>query len=291
MTKKILYTPLEVNSLIEQDAVLLIDIRDSEAYTESHIPGAVNVPEVFTFLSTSTPEGLAELQAVFGESFSRTGVNNARKIIFYEDSLDSRYGASCRGYWLAGYLGHQDCGILDGGFFAWQKFELREETTVNQPTPSSFTAQPDSKLMATRYEVVKMIDDPSVILLDNRDAAEWLGQSSSPYGVDFAPRRGRIPGAKWIEWYSFMDRKPIPAFKPVEEIIALCASQNIYPDTNIIIYCFKGSRAAHTYVALKLAGFQKLRVYFASWNEWARDPLLPVECGEAQNPIPCGNGE
>ncbi|MBA3004521.1 MAG: sulfurtransferase, partial [Desulfurivibrio sp.] len=42
------------------------------------------------------------------------------------------------------------------------------------------------------------------------------------------------------------------------------------------------SRAANTYVALKLAGFTRLRVYFASWNEWARDPNLPIESGEPQ---------
>ncbi|HIJ78355.1 MAG: sulfurtransferase [Desulfobulbaceae bacterium] len=291
MTKKILYPPQEVNSLIAQHAVLLIDIRDNESYAEAHIPGAVNVPEVFTFLSTSSPAGLAELQATFSHSFARAGVTSDRRVIFYEDSLDSRYGASCRGYWLAGYLGHRDCGILDGGFFAWQNLGLREETTPATPAPSNFSAQPDAQLMATRDDVLAAIGDPSVILLDNRDAAEWLGKSSSPYGVDFAPRRGRIPGARWIEWYSFMDRKPIPAFRPVEEIRALCATHHIYPESDIIIYCFKGSRAAHTYVALKLAGFKKLRVYFASWNEWARDPRLPVECGEAQNPVPCDNGD
>lgn len=84
-----------------------------------------------------------------------------------------------------------------------------------------------------------------------------------------------------------MDRAPIPAFRPPEEIRALCASQGILPESNVIIYCFKGSRAAHTYVALSLAGFEKLRVYFASWNEWSRDPNLPIECGEPSSPTSC----
>lgn len=41
--------------------------------------------------------------------------------------------------------------------------------------------------------------DPTIKLLDNRDKDEWLGESSSPYGKDFAPRKGRIPGAVWLE--------------------------------------------------------------------------------------------
>ena len=132
--------------------------------------------------------------------------------------------------------------------------------------------------MATKEDVLEAIHDSSIILLDNRDREEWLGKSSSPYGPDFAPRKGRIPGARWIEWYEFMERPlALPAFKNKEAIQGLCASQGIKPDDDIIIYCFKGSRAANTYIALKESGFQKVRVYFASWNEWSRDLDLPID--------------
>lgn len=210
MTEKILYSLPETKALLEEGSVLLVDIRDQDTFAGGHIPTAVNLPEIFSFLSESSPEGLAE--------------------------------------------------------------------TV--PVPSYFAPRPDDALMATREDVRMAMADPAIILLDNRDANEWLGHTSSPYGFDFAPRRGRIPGARWIEWYSFMNRAAIPAFRPVHEIRALCASQQIYPDSDIIIFCFKGSRAANTCVALKLAGFTRLRVYFASWNEWARDMSLPIESGE-----------
>jgi len=282
MTGKILYTLQEAQALLAEGSVLLVDIRDQDTFAQGHIPGAVNLPEIFSFLSESSPAGLAALQNAFGASFSRVGVTHERKVIFYEDSFDTRYGASCRGYWLARYLGHRDCGILDGGFWAWQQYGLPEETVEAPPTPSRFIPQPNHALMATREDVLKALGDPRIILLDNRDADEWLGQTSSPYGFDFAPRRGRIPGARWIEWYSFMNRTAIPAFRPVQEIRALCAGRQIYPESEIIIFCFKGSRAANTYVALKLAGFTRLRVYFASWNEWSRDPSLPIESGEPQ---------
>ncbi len=32
--------------------------------------------------------------------------------------------------------------------------------------------------------------------LDVRDVDEWIADSSSPYGKDFCPRKGRIPGAR-----------------------------------------------------------------------------------------------
>jgi hypothetical protein len=50
--------------------------------------------------------------------------------------------------------------------------------------------------------------DDNIVKLDVRDIDEWIAESSSPYGKDFCPRKGRIPGAKWIEWYRMM--KPTP---------------------------------------------------------------------------------
>lgn len=111
-----------------------------------------------------------------------------------------------------------------------------------------------------------------------------MGESSSPYSIDFAPRKGRIPGAVWIEWYEFMKRPgAFSTFKSNDEIRALFSAHEICPEDNIIIYCFKGARASNTYIALKQAGFEKLRIYFGSWNEWSRIPSLPIEEGSPGN--------
>ncbi|MDG9977330.1 sulfurtransferase [Ectopseudomonas oleovorans] len=74
-------------------------------------------------------------------------------------------------------------------------------------------------------------------------------------------------------------RKPVAAFKSASQVRALAAERGLTPDDEIIIYCFKGARAANTYVAMKLAGFDKLRIYLGSWNEWSRDERLPIETG------------
>jgi len=280
MKEKILYTPNEVHELISKGAAVLFDIRDAEDYKAGHLPGAVNVPDIFYYLSETTPAGLDALHEKFQEIFSKAGLSSDKTAIVYEDCLDTRYGGSCRGYWLLSYLGHPNSGILDGGLKAWVDENLPVESGYVIFEPAEFSLNPQSHLMVTKDEMVKAIQTPGIVLLDNRDKVEWIGESSSPYGVDFAPRKGRIPGAKWIEWYDFMERKlAIPAFKSAQEIQSICAAQGIYPDDDIIIYCFKGARASNTYVALKEAGFKKLKIYFGSWNEWSRDPKLPIEEG------------
>ena len=124
------------------------------------------------------------------------------------------------------------------------------------------------------------VKDPRVIKLDVRDVDEWIGDSSSPYGKDFCPRKGRIPGAVWLEWYRMMKPTPAgPMFKSPAEILADCATVGIRPDTPVVIYCFKGARASNTFVALEEAGINNVAIYFGSWNEWSRDPSLPIEGG------------
>jgi thiosulfate/3-mercaptopyruvate sulfurtransferase len=278
MKSKILYTADEAQSQLQNGDVLLIDVRDSEDFEKGHIPGAVNIPEIFTTLSMTDADGLAEMQNILVPVFRRAGIRHDQAVIVYEDSLNTRYGGSCRGYFQLSLFGHENVGILDGGLSQWVRDGKPISRETVDPTPSAFQAQLNDSFLATLEDMIEAVDDPAVKLLDNRDAEEWRGISSSPYGRDFAPRKGRIPGARWVEWYEFMEtREGISHFKSPQEIRALCAQVGLDVDDDIIIYCFKGARAANTYIALKLAGFKHLRNYYGSWNEWSRHADLPID--------------
>lgn len=280
MSNKVLFRPDEAASLMQAGKAVLIDIRDTESYQAGHIVGAVNVPDVFSYLAQTSPEGLQALQAQFAELFGNAGLDGEKVAIVYEDALNTRYGGSCRGFWLLQYLGYPKVGILDGGLRAWKAFGGTVDNATVTPAVASFPILPQAELLVTTEQMLAALADPTIKLLDNRDKDEWLGESSSPYGKDFAPRKGRIPGAVWLEWYELMDtQKPVAAFKSSKQVRALAAERGLTPDDEIIIYCFKGARAANSYVAMKLAGFDKLRIYLGSWNEWSRDERLPIETG------------
>jgi thiosulfate/3-mercaptopyruvate sulfurtransferase len=51
----------------------------------------------------------------------------------------------------------------------------------------------------------------------------------------------------------------------------------ITADKEVISYCQGGYRAAHSYVALRLIGFPKIRNYIGSWKEWGDRTELPIE--------------
>lgn len=193
MADKILYSPEEVQNLISKSNTVVVDIREEDDYKKSHIPGAVSIPDIFFFLAETTDEGLKEFQEKFQALFSAAGITSDKKVIIYEDAFDKRYGASCRGYWFLTYLGHPDTGILDGGFSAWNEAGFAVDDKIPTPEPSKFELNIHDDIIATKDEVLASLSNPNVKLLDNRDREEWTGKSSSPYGVDFAPRKGRLP--------------------------------------------------------------------------------------------------
>jgi thiosulfate/3-mercaptopyruvate sulfurtransferase len=278
---KPLVTPAELNVLIDKgEDLVIIDTRSPEKYAAGHLPGAVNLHEIFTFLATSTPDGMAQLQQTFTDLFAAAGVGGGETVVIYEDAMDTGYGQSCRGWFLLKYLGHPQVHILHGGLAAWKAAGQELTDEVPAVTPREFTPEVDASLMLTWQDMLASLEHEEIVKLDVRDREEWIGESSSPYGKDFAPRKGRIPGAVWIEWYRLMrSDSDIPMFLEPEEILKTCAEAGIDKDSEVFLYCFKGARAANTMVALNEVGINKVRLYFGSWNEWSRDPALPIDEG------------
>jgi thiosulfate/3-mercaptopyruvate sulfurtransferase len=197
--------------------------------------------------------------------------------VFYEDALNSGYGQSCRGYYLLTWLGYPKVKVLNGGYSGLEG----RRPAPSAPTPCRAGARhlpdaPTADVMLTKEQVLAALGTRRAAgrarhrRVDRRELA--------PYGKDFAPRKGRLPGAKWIEWYRFMKPSAMgPQIKSPLEVQAECATAGIAPTDTVYLYCFKGARASNTFLALKQAGFTDVRMYFGSWNEWSRDPALPIE--------------
>lgn len=281
MSDNILISPAQLLKMTESLPTVIIDTRAPDAYAAGHIPGAVNLHDIFTYLATSSKQGLEALRSRFAEAFGAAGLSGDEVAVIYEDSMNTGFGQSCRGYFLLQFLGYTKAAVLHGGYRAWVAEGLPVSTDTPHPVAQAFPVNEQAAdIMLTVDDMLAALERDDIVKLDVRDVDEWIGTSSSPYGVDFCPRKGRIPGAVWLEWYRMM--KPgeaAPVFKTRAELQAECATVGIDAGSTVYLYCFKGARASNTYVALKEAGVHDVRMYFGSWNEWSRDPQLPIESG------------
>lgn len=279
MSDSLLINAVQLAEIAKNEECVIIDTRSPESFAVGHIPKAVNIHDIFTFLASSTPEGVEELKSKFADIFGAAGLSGSETAILYEDSLDTGFGQSCRGYFLLNYLGYEKIKILQGGYQSWLAEALPVSKEPVSPEPKVFPLKDTGNDFIVSKDDVLAALESDITLLDVRDVDEWIADSSSPYGKDFSPRKGRLPGAVWIEWYRMMKPGAVPMFKSPEEILAECKTVGINPKTPVYLYCFKGARASNTYVALKSAGIENVKMYFGSWNEWSQDPSLPIEEG------------
>ncbi len=270
----------EFRQLTKEKPVFIIDTRDTADYEECHIPNAIHVIDIFLYLCTRGNGGFPAMVNHFSHLFGKIGLKPTDTVVVYEDAMDNGYGRSCRGWTILKYLGVSDVHVLHGGLRAWLKAGYAVTQEVPEVSKTAFSPQLHSDILIPAEEMVNAISNPDIQIVDCRDYAEWIGANSSPYGYDYCPRKGRIPNAKWVEWYRMMKIKDgIPWFKSPDEILEVCSNAGITPEKPVYLYCFKGARTSNTYIALKLAGFPSVKNYFGSWNEWSRDFSLPIEEG------------
>ncbi|PWH12906.1 MAG: sulfurtransferase [Anaerolineae bacterium] len=270
----------ELKALQNTQPLVVLDTRDPDDYEETHLPNAIHLYDIFTYLCTRGNGGLPAMVAHFTRILSKIGLKPTDTVVVYEDAMDNGYGRSCRGWTILKYLGVEKVYVLHGGLRAWLKAGYPTTQEVPETESVPFTPILGADHIITAEEVVAAIDNPDIQIVDCRDYAEWIGANSSPYGYDYCPRKGRIPNAKWLEWYRMMKiRDGIPWFKSPQEILEVCDSAGITPEKPVYLYCFKGARTSNMYIALKLAGFPVVKNYFGSWNEWSRDFSLPIEEG------------
>jgi thiosulfate/3-mercaptopyruvate sulfurtransferase len=69
----------------------------------------------------------------------------------------------------------------------------------------------------------------------------------------------------------------LQSFKPADELTILFDSYGLDPEAEIITYCQAGGRAAHELFVLYLMGYDDLRLYLGSMEDWSRQPTRPLQ--------------
>ncbi len=262
--------PAALEAVLGTDGLLVVDVNDPQRYAQGHVPGAVNFTYAALIGAQPPVMGLIAPEEQLGAALSAIGLTPDLHVAAYDGEGNGR---ASRLLWTLDALGHTRLSLLDGGSGAWTEEGHPVETDPPPPpTPSKYRAHlSNPAVIASKGYILEHLDDPDVIVLDVRSAAEYAGEDVR------AARGGHIPGAVNMDWTLAMDRGRNLRFLPPAELAALLAERGVTRDKEVIAHCQTHHRSAHTCWVLKSLGFPRVRGYDGSWSDWGNDPDTPIE--------------
>jgi len=257
-----------------QGFVTVLDVRyqtggpaGADEFARGHIPGASYVDVDSELAAAPGAGGRHPLPDPhhFVTAMRRHGVHLDRPVVVYDD-----WGgrAAARAWWLLRDYGHADVRLLDGGWSAWQAAGGAVEAGPSAlPQPGDFDGKPGA------MPVVDAVDaSAAAVLIDSRAPERFRGEVEP---ID--PVAGHIPGAVNVPTTRNLDNHG--HFRDRHELAQVYAAVGATPEVEVAAYCGSGVTAAHTVLAMEVAGL-RAALYAGSWSHWITDPDRRVETGQ-----------
>jgi thiosulfate/3-mercaptopyruvate sulfurtransferase len=267
-----------------------VSLDDREGYLAGHIPGAVFVGMMGELSDPRhpVPDMLAP-PAQFAEAMGRVGIGDDTLVVAY-DNMGFPLG-SARLWWALSYYGHDRVRVLDGGLRKWVAEGRPLSTELPRPQPARFTPRVRPEWKASKEDVLAALGDPGKVIVDCLTSELYRGGGGERHL--WGQRPGHVPGAVNVPYLANVDpalatvtaaqRERLLAsglsfsLAPQEALANLYRDAGVTPDREVITYCGRGYAAACGLLALKLLGYERVRLYDGSWAEWSADPDLPAE--------------
>jgi thiosulfate/3-mercaptopyruvate sulfurtransferase len=231
-----------LRSLVRKKAVRVVDVRKTDDYQKGHIPTAVSLP-LARVLENDAPE---KIVAIMDE----LGISDSMPVVIYDDT----FGAlAARVAWTFQYVGHTNTALLEMTFRQWEELGLETETQARTYPKAEHSLNINKNIYADASYVESAKSQQGKLLVDSRERLNFLTE--------------HIPGAKNIPYTMVGSNGSI--LRKAEDLKRFIENRGITSDSEIITYCGSvGTLSGLTYYALKLAGFQNVKLYPKSFKEW-----------------------
>jgi len=262
----------ELNQMIKEkkEKLKIIDVRNSTKYLLGHLPGSVNMWGNDFSNPEGWVEGLIAKPGAFAAAAQEKGINNNSKVVVYDDN-NNLWAA--RLWWIFKVYDHQNIKILEGGYDAWKNNDYKTKILPYKNKKGNFiVSDVNNDWIVNSDTIAENLNNKDFVILDTRSEAEFIGKETN----SAAPRKGKIPNSVHIEWTKTIDDDY--SFKSAAKIAEIHEAKGITKEKEVIaLVSHTGVRAAHTFFALKLLGYENLKLYDESWVGWSNRSDLPIE--------------
>lgn len=264
----------DLMQLVHVDELRWIDCRSDlkdpayghAAYLASHVPGAVRLDLAEDLSGPTGPHGGRHplpSKEEWLETVQKCGIHPEDFIVIYDDD----FTFAPRAWWLFKWIGHERVVVLEGGFSAYQQFDLPLTEAVPSYPSTDYRPDYQDQMIATVSDV-SSVRETGVVLVDSRDADRYAGKNET---ID--PLPGHIPGAVNCPFKDAIS--PDGRLKDAEDLKEMY--DGILDADSPILYCGSGVTACVNILALHSLGKTDVRLYPGSYSDWITYPEHPVE--------------
>lgn len=231
-----------LRTLVRKKTVRVVDVRRAEDYNAGHIPTAVSLP-LARLLENDTPERVVQI-------LQELGVTERMPVVVYDDT----FGAlAARVAWTFQYVGHSNTALLEMTFKQWKELGLESEAKANTFKPTKHALNLNKEMYADAPYVEAAQSQQGKLLVDSRERLNFLTE--------------HIPTARNIPYTMLGANGSI--LRKADELKRMIENRGIPQDSEIITYCGSvGTLSGLAYYALKLAGYNNVKLYPKSFKEW-----------------------
>lgn len=238
----------------------IVALTPKQDYDKGHIAGAVQLdwPDI-ELTDSSTDTALQKWQQQVEQKLGSLELSAANHVVAY----DGGTLFAARLWWVLAYLGHSQQQVLNGGLPAWENDGGQVITSSATVAGTTYSGTAQSSVLAALPEVESSINKSNVLFIDARSPGEYAA--------------GHLPGAVNLQYTENAIAGTPPFFKPQDDLRQMYEKIGVTTDKLLIPYCSSGVRSAVTYFTLRLIGYQNVKLFSGSWNEWTSHSNLPIE--------------
>ncbi|RXE48940.1 sulfurtransferase [Chromohalobacter israelensis] len=262
--------PEQLAEHLDAPDLLIVDVPlKAESYTTGHVPGAIFLDHRRLLAGDGPVPNDVPDEDALSALFSELGLTRDTHVVAYDDEGGGWAG---RLLWTLELIGHTRYSYLNGGIHAWRAAGLTQSREPHQPQPSDYRAEiRNPGVMIERDELLQRLDEVQLAVWDARSPAEYRGEKGQNRHL------GHIPRAVNMEWTNAMDRQRDLRIRDYAELITELDALGLTPDMEIVTHCQSHHRSGFTWLVGKALGFEKMRAYPGSWQEWGNRDDTPIE--------------